>query len=470
MSNVRENASAVEPESQFADLALPTFRPWRDRQAEGKALRKQVPRSAHREWTPTGDRPDPLALIEASNQGRNPDLIPLRYGRMLQTPFTFFRGSALIMAADLATVPTTGIPVQACGDSHLMNFGGFASPERNLLFDLNDFDETLPAPWDWDVKRLVTSLVIAAQDMEFDAESTYQVARATVSSYRQTMRLFRRMTALETWYTQLDDESLIQHAPGSITKQHWQQMARRAYKRTLVHTFKEFVEQADGYYRFVELPPVLYRPPNYDQYFAEIRALFEQYRRTLQNNCQYLLERYQLFDVAIRVGGVGSVGTHCGVALLMADEGDPLILQYKEATASVLESHLGKSRYEHNGQRVVSGQRLMQAASDMFLGWTSNEKGQDFYFRQFRDMKTSIRLQGMRPVELENYGEICSCALARAHACSGDAAMIAGYLGKGKAFDKAVIDFGLAYAKQVHMDYQRMVDAVKAGHIETREG
>lgn len=441
-----------------------------DAQAAGKALRQTVPRSAHREWHPKSDRANPLTLLEASNQGRIPELIPIRHSRMLQSPFTFLRGSAIIMAADLATTPTTGMQVQACGDCHLLNFGGFATPERNLIFDLNDFDETLPAPWEWDVKRLVTSIIFAGRDIRLSDQDCYEAALAAARAYRLSIQEYGQMRALEVWYARLDAEMLIEHAPDDENRKHWVQMATKAYKRTLDRAFEQLTEEVNGQRRFIDNPPLLYHPPNQEQYLEEISVLFEQYRDTLQDDRQFLLDRYRLVDVALKVVGVGSVGTHCGVALLLANDDDPLLLQYKEARPSVLEPYTNQNPHTHNGQRIVSGQRLMQAASDIFLGWTSNNRGQDFYFRQLWDMKTSIKLKGMSARGLTDYAEICGCALARSHACSGEPAMIAGYLGNSDAFDRAVSDFAVTYAYQVEQDYQVLVDAVQSGRIEAHNG
>ncbi len=441
-----------------------------DRFQFGNALRSSVPLSAHREWVPTSDRQNPIKLLEISSRGRIPELIPLRYGRMLGSPFTFLRGSALIMAVDLAATPTTGIKVQACGDCHLLNFGGFATPERHLIFDLNDFDETLRAPWEWDVKRLVTSIVVAGKDIRLTDRDCYEAALAAIRGYRLSIAEYGQMRTLDVWYARFDAQMLIDHAPDTETQQYWLQMANKAYTRTLEQAFGQLTEVVNGQRRFIDTPPKIYHLPNHDEYLKEIEVLFEQYRDTLQYDRQFLLDRYRLVDVAIKVVGVGSVGTHCGVALLLADDNDPLILQYKEARPSVLEPYVGNNTYSHNGQRIVNGQRLMQAASDIFLGWTSNKLGQDFYFRQLRDMKSSIKLKGMSAKSLTDYAKICGSALARAHARSGDPAQISGYLGTNDTFDKAIADFAVTYAYQVECDYQVFVTAVQSGRIEVKNG
>ncbi len=437
------------------------------RQEAGKALRQVVSRSAHRDWHPN-ERADPIDLLEVSNQGRISELIPMRYDRMLQSPFAFLRGSAIIMAADLAQTKTTGIQVQACGDCHLLNFGGFATPERNLIFDLNDFDETLSAPWEWDVKRLVISIIVAGRDISLNDKDCYDAALAAVRAYRLSMREYEQMDTLAVWYARLDAHTLVEHAPDEETRKYWEQMATKAFTRTMQQTFLQLTEEMNGQRRFIEQPPQIYHLPNQEEYFEEVGVLFEQYRDTLQSDRQFLLDRYRLVDVAMKVVGVGSVGTHCGVALLLSNDNDPLLLQYKEARPSVLEPYTGKSPDSHNGQRIVNGQRLMQAASDIFLGWTDNSRGQDFYFRQLKDMKTSIKLKGMSARGLEDYAEICGCALARAHARSGDAVMISSYLGKSDTFDSAVADFAVIYAHQVEQDYQALVAAVKSGRIEAK--
>ena len=461
----------ITPESDSANLSSTVLQQsFTERFEVGNALRQTVPISAHREWLPKSDRPDPLELLEISSQGRIPELIPIRYSRMLASPFTFLRGSALIMAVDLATTPTTGIQVQACGDCHLLNFGGFATPERNLIFDLNDFDETLLAPWEWDVKRLVTSIFVAGKDISLSDGDCYGAALAGARAYRLSIAEYAKMRTLDVWYARFDAQMLIDHAPDAETQQYWLQMKNKAYMRTLEQAFEQLTEVVNGQRRFIDTPPLLYHPPNHDEYLEEIGVLFEQYRDTLQYDRQFLLDRYRLVDVAIKVVGVGSVGTHCGVALLLADDDDPLLLQYKEARPSVLEPYINHSVYAHNGQRIVNGQRMMQAASDIFLGWTSNQLGQDFYFRRLRDMKSSIKLKGMSARSLSDYAEICGSALARAHARSGDRASISGYLGTNDTFDKAIADFAVTYAYQVECDYQVLVRAVQSGRIAVKNG
>lgn len=460
------NSVSPETPSALATLVPSPLSPAEQQQA-GRSLRQEVPRSAHAVWQPSSHRRHPLELLEQSNQGRIPDLIPLRYQRMLQSPFTFLRGSAILMAADLATTLTTGIRVQSCGDAHLSNFGGFATPERNLVFDLTDFDETLPAPWEWDVKRLATSIWIAGQDAQINLSerACRQATRTAVRAYRLAMAEHAAMHRLQVWYNRLDTDWLVQHAPNPTTRQLWAKMTQRAFTQTLDRAFLELTHEVSGQRRLIDQSPELFHPPDSDQYFQQIQTLFQQYCTTLQSDRQFLLNRYQLVDVAMKVVGVGSVGTHCGVALLMAGPQDPLLLQYKQARPSVLEPYIGQSPLSQQGQRIVSGQRLMQAASDIFLGWTGTAPSGEFYFRQLRDMKTSVKLKGISANCLEDYAEICGQALARAHARSGEPALISGYLGKSDPFDQAVTEFAIAYGQQIQQDYQMLVEAKKAGQI-----
>ncbi len=460
----------MAPEASFAELTLSKL-PAAEQRDAGRALRQTVPRSAHREWHPAADRPHPLKLLEQSNQGRLAELIPLRYGRMLQSPFTFLRGSALIMATDLATTPITGIRVQSCGDAHLLNFGGFATPERNFTFDLNDFDETLPAPWEWDVKRLATSVFVSGRDIDLSKEHCYEATLAAVQAYRLKMAIYAEMQTLEVWYDRLDPNFLIEHAPDAATRDRWNQMTAKAFSQTLEQTYQQITTSGHGQPRLVDQPPNLYHPANAEEYFETVQHAFQQYRKSLPPDRQFLLDRYRLVDAAMKVAGVGSVGTRCGVALLLTANQEPLLLQFKEARSSVLEPFVGKNPYSRNSQRIINGQRLMQSASDIFLGWTelhSNGQTPDFYFRQLRDMKTSIKLKGMSSSCLKNYAEICGMGLARAHARSGCPNLISGYLGKRDRFDQAVADFAAAYTNQVKHDHQLLVEAVRSGQIKVQ--
>jgi uncharacterized protein (DUF2252 family) len=444
------------------------FRSRAERIASGKSLRDQLPRASHATWQPPADRRDPIDILEASNQDRLPELIPIRYGRMLRSPFTFLRGSAALMTHDLATTPKTGIQVQACGDCHLLNFGLFATPERNLVFDINDFDETHPAPWEWDLKRLAVSVVIAGQDNNLSDKDAQAAAVECVRSYREHLREYSRMSPLEVWYTRLDMEDLIDMAPDAKTKKMREQYAEKAHQRVIEHVFPKLVSQTGGRHRFVDQPPILFHIAEADVE-ERMREGLEDYRQSLSDERRVLLDRYRLEDFALKVVGIGSVGTRCFIALLFSEENHPLILQIKEARRSVLEPYTQPSPYDNQGQRVVMGQRLMQSSSDIFLGWTRGRRGYDFYVRQLRDMKFSIPLEGFSGAQLKRYAEVCGWTLARAHAKSGDAAMISGYLGKGDQFDQEMGAFALAYADQTELDYQALVEAVRSGRVEALE-
>jgi uncharacterized protein (DUF2252 family) len=394
-------------------------------------------------------------MLESSSQGRVPELIPIRYGRMLHSPLAFFRGSAAAMAFDLAATPTTGIHVQLCGDCHLLNFGGFGTPERNFIFDLVDFDETLPGPWEWDVKRLAASVVLAGRTVGFSKRHCKEATLACVRSYRERMNDFAAMHTLDLWYARIDGKALLDLMGGTASR----------YPRTAEQLFRKITEVVDGQRRFRDNPPLIFHTPRGGQFDNQVRHFLAHYRATLQGDRRTLLSRYHVVDVAMKVVGVGSVGTRCAILLMMAGEDDALILQYKEAGPSVLEPFVGKSKYHTHGQRVVCGQRLLQSASDMFLGWSTDEERRDFYFRQLRDMKTSVRIEDMSAGQLMEYAKMCGWALARGHAKSGDPALISGYLGRGDSFDHAVIVFASNYADQTERDHAAMVQAVQAGRL-----
>jgi uncharacterized protein (DUF2252 family) len=466
-----------------------------ERRAQGKEARDQTPPSSHAGWAPATDRPDPVGLLEEQNLTREPDLVPVRHGRMLVSPFTFYRGAAKIMAADLADTPTAGLKVQLCGDAHLSNFGVFASPERRLLFDLNDFDETLPGPFEYDVKRLAASFTIAARNNGFTKADTKAVTQGSVAAYREAMAGFAAMGTMEVWYAHLDEEELMQGvrsaaAESSRTKKE-RKAAKRAEKtaekaaakartRDSLQALSKLGEVVDGRYRIVSQPPIVVPmrelAATYGLSAEEVeRGLHEQfraYRATLQDDRRRLLERFELVDVARKVVGVGSVGTRAFIGLLQGrDQQDPLFLQVKEATASVLEGPLPKSRYKQHGQRVVDGQRMMQAASDIYLGWTRGvDVNRHYYWRQLRDMKGSAEVEAMAPLGLRFYAGICGWTLARAHARSGDPVAIAAYLGEGDQFDRSISDFAKRYAEQNELDYQAFAKAIRSGRLEAREG
>jgi len=435
-----------------------------ERLAVGRALRERVPRKGHAEWTPPRTGRDPIEILEASNQGRLCELVPIRYGRMARTPFTFLRGSAALMAYDLATTPTTGIPVQACGDCHLLNFGAFATPERNLVFDLNDFDETLPAPWEWDLKRLVISFLVAARDNRQSDDDGQRAVLECVRAYREHLRECSKLRPLEVWYQRMDAKALIDAAPDAGERKFRQQIAERARERVLENLFPRITTLVGGRHRIVDQPPILFHVAEPD--FAErVEEGMADYRDSLSDDRRVLLDRYRLEDCALKVVGIGSVGTRCYIGLLFSEDGHPLILQFKEAVRSVLEPYAGKSAYKNQGQRVVAGQRLMQSSSDIFLGWVRGRRGYDFYVRQLRDMKMSMPVDGFSPAQLKLYARMCGWTLARAHAKSGGAATISGYLGKGDAFDNALGKFALAYAEQIQIDHATLVNAIRSGRV-----
>jgi uncharacterized protein (DUF2252 family) len=443
---------------------------YQQRREQGRAARQLVSRGSHAGWAAAPDRPDPVDLLEAQASGRIQELLPIRYARMMASPFAFMRGSAILMANDLASTPNSGIQAQLCGDAHLLNFGAYASPERALLFDLNDFDETMVGPWEWDVKRLAASFVVAGRDNGFDAAACHGAAQASVASYRRRMAEFSEMGELEVWYSRVGEEEVKgllsdARAKKRTTKKLSKNM-RKARGRDSLQALSKLTTVVDGRRRIIDDPPLLVRIPEEDEIRGQIHAILESYKRTLQEDRRHLLERYRFVDAARKVVGVGSVGTRAYVVLLEGrDRDDPLFLQVKEAGASVLEGYLKSNTYEHHGHRVVAGQRLMQAASDIFLGWFRGTEGRDFYWRQLKDMKGSAKVEDMSPDELALYAGICGWALARAHARSGDRVQIAAYLGKSERFDRAVADFAVAYADQNEQDYAALSAAVESGRI-----
>ena len=441
------------------------------RRAHGKSLRNSVPRRAHAGWTSPADRLDPVDLLIASNAGRLPQLIPIRFGRMKQSPFTFYRGSAGLMAADLSTTPVSGLRVQACGDAHLMNFGGFATPERNIVFDINDLDETLPASWEWDLKRLAASMVIAGRDLGLNESDCADAADATTRSYRKHMVDYSRMRALEVWYETIGVEAVLASQEGEARTRIRQRVEKAQQRSTPEVIFPKLAEQSGDLPRIKDEPPLIFHPDPEEFQGLKTNAIeqLEQYRESLPNHVRVLFDRYRLADIAIKVVGIGSVGTICGLCLFIAADSDPLFLQIKEARQSVLEPYAGKSVYQNNGQRVVEGQRLMQSASDIFLGWYRTARGADAYIRQLRDAKISAAIEDMDADLLRDYGKLCAWALAKAHARSGDPARIAGYMGSSDAFDEAITEFAVDYADQAERDYQLFVKAVRSGRIQASD-
>jgi uncharacterized protein (DUF2252 family) len=438
---------------------------YQERRERGRAARQKIPRSSHATWAPAPDRPDPVDLLEAQAKNRESDLVHIRYARMTPSPFTFMRGAAIIMARDLAGTPRTGIKAQLCGDCHLSNFGAYASPERTLLFDLNDFDETLPGPWEWDVKRLATSLVVAGRDNGFGDSECRRAARGVATSYRQRMAEYSEMGELEVWYSRVSAEDVLGLIANSRTMKKVTKTMSKARGRDSLQALSKLTRVVDSRRIIVDDPPLLVRVVE-EGLREQIDDILQMYRSTLQDDRRRLLDQYRFVDVARKVVGVGSVGTRNYVVLLEGrNEDDPLFLQVKEAEASVLESHLPKSTYKNHGQRVVAGQRLMQAASDIFLGWLRGPGGRDFYWRQLRDMKGSAKIEGMSPDELVQYASLCGWVLARAHARSGDRVQIAAYLGKSERFDEAIADFAKAYADQTERDHAALCAAIKSGRV-----
>ncbi|MEV6482849.1 DUF2252 domain-containing protein [Streptomyces sp. NPDC051576] len=440
-----------------------------DRAERGRAARKRVSRSAHAGWVPSVDRPDPVAVLERQGRDRLTELLPIRYGRMAASPFAFLRGSAAVMAADLASQPHTGLTVQLCGDAHLLNFGLYASPERALLFDLNDFDETFPGPFEWDVKRLAASLTVAGLENGHSDAKAHHAALEATAAYRTALRALARKGELTVWYDRIDADSLLPLVRSARHRRRVESSLTRARRRTSLHAVGKLTENVEGRRRIVHDPPLL--EPAGAQDMASLRKIFSDYRSTLSEERRLLLDRYRFVDAARKVVGVGSVGTRCFIVLLAGrDQDDPLFLQIKEARQSVLEEHLPSGPYIHPGHRVVAGQRLLQAASDIFLGWMSGPQGRAFYWRQLRDMKGSADVAGMSPAELLAYGRLCGTALARAHARSGDRVAIAAYLGGNDTFEHAVADFASAYATQTTTDHATLNAAVAAGVVTAAPG
>jgi uncharacterized protein (DUF2252 family) len=440
------------------------------RQAAGKALRDATPRSSHAAWTPPSDRPDPIDLLEAQAQTRISELIPIRYGRMLASPFAFLRGAAVVMAHDLASTPVTGLTVQLCGDCHLANFGAYASPERTLVFDINDFDETLPGPWEWDLKRLAASFLVAVRTFGLRPTECRTVVLRLVETYRTQMQAFAQQTRLAVWYARLSVEDVLPRLNAEQRERAQKEIIAKAQTHHHLQAFSKLTALSDGVRRIVADPPVV-TPVESAELSQNLRAIVRGYRETLQNDRRYLFEGYRLVDVALKVVGVGSVGTHCYIALLIGrDDDDPLFLQLKQAEASVLEGHLPKSTYRHHGRRVVAGQRLMQASSDIFLGWTRSQTGRDYYVRQLRDWKYSVPLEKLLPQGWLLYAQVCGWTLARAHARSGDRIQLAAYLGGSAHLDETIADFAEAYAEQTERDHAALVAAAESGRIKAQTG
>ena len=475
---------AVDEKQSTPAVAHPTAS---ERAARGRAARAACPRSGQAGFEVSAGR-DPVAILQAQAHSRVPELVPVRYGRMLVSPFAFYRGAAAVMAFDLAPAPRTGLHAQLCGDAHLSNVGGFASPERSLVFDLNDFDETLPGPFEWDVKRLAASFEVAGRDRDFSNAQRAKAVLSAVRSYREWMRTLAGARNLDVWYSRLDVEAIERNLRAQQAKRQAETVAKAAAKARTKDSLKalaKLTQEVDGERRIVSDPPLivsaadLARDAGIDferRLESIIHGLYRDYRRTLQPDRRHLLEEFRMVDLARKVVGVGSVGTRCWILLLLGRDGDdPLFLQIKEAQASVLEPYLGQSEYENHGERVVAGQRLMQATSDIFLGWLRSKETldgaeRDFFVRQLWDWKASVDLDTILPEGLELYGQVCGFLLARAHARSGDRIAIASYLGKGDSFDRALAEFAVAYADQNERDHAALRKAADQGRIPVQEG
>jgi uncharacterized protein (DUF2252 family) len=461
---------AKQPGSESYKLKI-HHAPRSERYEMGKQLRKNCPRTSHAKWVAPANRKNPLDLLLASEEGRLPNLLPLRHGRMARSPFTFYRGAAFNMAADLAATPVSGMFVQACGDAHLCNFGGFATPERNVIFSINDLDETLPAPWEWDVKRLAASFVVACRNNNLGESVAREVVLECVGSYRMNMAAYSEMRILELWHTSLKPEAMIAKLKDPKLFTRASKRLEKERKRSIAEEIFPALEKGAGKSTFIKdcLPSIFHWEGHTPGEIADVVSeAYDLYLQSLPPVNSFLLDRYELKDAAIKVVGVGSVGTACWVLLLMTNDGDTLFLQIKEARPSVLEPFAGKSIYPNHGQRVVNGYRLIQPFSDPFLGWTKGRLGRHFFIRQLRDIKISIRVETFRKIEMIAYADWCGQALALSHARSGDAAMLSGYLGPSDTFDKAIASFSFAYADQNERDYASLKRAIKEGKIEAR--
>lgn len=457
----------MKPEKTDTASNPDAITPGLDNYNYGRSLRKNCPRSSH-SLLQTKDRPDLIAMLVEKTKGRIEELLPIHYERILESPFAYYRGTAGIMAADLARTQSTGMHIQICGDCHLMNFGGFATPERKIVFDIDDFDETLTGPWEWDVKRLAASFMIAGQWKGFSKSKSEAAAYAAVRSYKKNMAKYAGMPALQTWYDNIELGALIK--PGAdLEMKNFNTKKLEKVKEQSAHEkeFDKMAIQKDGRARIVDQPPLLYHVDEKDEalFLSQVTNAYTRYLETISDDRKLLLSKYTIQDAAMKVVGVGSVGTWCGVLLLMSDSGDPLFLQFKEAHESVLEPFTEKSPFDNHGQRVVEGQKLMQSASDIFLGWTKSDTGRDYYIRQLRDAKIKPNPQAMNAKNFLAYATSCGWALAHAHARTGDAAIISGYIGNSGIFEKAITKFAADYQQLNEQDYQALVKAVKNGVI-----
>ncbi|WP_276379084.1 DUF2252 domain-containing protein [Flavobacterium sp. H4147] len=440
-----------------------------ERYAKGALIRKETPLESHKEWRSFKNRKDPVDILIETSVGRVENLLPIRYSRMMESPFTFYRGAAAIMAADLVHTPISGINLQLCGDCHLMNFGGFATPERKLVFDINDFDETFPGPWEWDVKRLAASFVVAGRWRKFSNKICKELAWHVVDSYKRHMQEYSKLSALQIWYSDIDLAELIDLGHDKEIKEFHQKRIKKAAEYTAHEKeFAKMTSQDGDRARIKDDPPLIFHPAESEgrQILKDAEIVHKRYIESLSDDKQILLSRYSLNDVAVKVVGVGSVGTVCGISLLMSATGEPIFLQFKEARKSVLEPYVKtQSKYHHQGERIVMGQKLMQSASDLFLGWTNDDKNRFFYIRQLRDAKVKPVLEIMKPKNMADYAKACGWALSRAHARSGDPSIISGYIGDTNKFAEAVSEFSVLYADQNEQDYHKMLEAIKQGRL-----
>jgi len=454
----------------------PTFLHADERRAKGKALRDEVPRDAHAHWKAPKDRVDIVEILERSNHGRLDHLVPIRHGRMMESAFAFFRGTADIMAADLASTPVSGIRVQACGDAHLSNFGGFATPERRIVFDMNDFDETSVAPWEWDVKRLAASFVAAARtNVLFSPDDARECAWRAARSYRKWMRRYAEMPALEAWYDSIEVDDLLEaFEETEVTRKVRKKLAATREVSSHEMEFAKLAVKTRPAARIVDQPPMIFHAEEQGEkgFRKIVEKSFLRYKETLPPSVRLLLDRYELVDVAKKIVGVGSVGTNCGILLLQSGAGDPLFLQFKEAGPSVLARYAGKGSCKHDGERIVRGQQIMQSASDKFLGWLTGtgEQHRSFYIRQLNDVKLKPQVELAIPSNARQYARYCGRALARAHCRSGDAVVLSAYLGESEVFEESIADFAVAYADQTERDHQALLAAVRAGVVEAQLG
>jgi len=442
---------------------------FKEKYAIGKELRSKSPRSEQTKWTAPRNRPSVKKMIDLSNYDRLPELVPVRHFRMSASPFVYYRATASIMAKDLSLTPSSGITVQICGDCHLMNFGGFATPERNVIMDINDFDETLPGPWEWDVKRLAVSFALAAREKSFTRNSANEVVMELMAAYQNALNEFSNMPLLDLWYLKFDLEKIMSEHKNEEIKERLAKTLAKGQKQTNDKVFYKMTSNNVGKFTITEQPPLILHPFNLEESMEMINHFFDQYKTTLQPGRKLLLDQYHITDVALKVVGVGSVGTRCYVALMLNDSNEPLFIQVKEARESVLEPYTNPSVYQHHGERIVQGQRLMQSASDIFLGWTTGPQGRHYYLRQLRDKKISANVETMTKEILTIYGQYCARVLAKAHCKTNQGAVICGYIGKGDNFAKAITAFANLYADQTEKDFEEFTKAVQKGELEMAE-